>query len=411
LKKIVEIALGVIAAFGGFVDIGELVFNTQAGALFQYQLLWAVLLGVVGIIVFAEMCGRVAMVTKRPVFDLIRDRFGFSGGAIILIASLLINLLTVCAEVGGVALVLQLYFDAIPFRVLALLAATGLVVLTWVLPFPAIERLFGYLGLFLVVYVVAALSLGPDWSALANGFLPHWQTGENTVIYWYFAVGVLAAAMIPYEVYFYSAGAIEDGWKPDTDMAVNRGNAILGWGLGGLISVALITVSAELFFPRGIEPDFIGSVALGSAFPLGHDGLLFAFLGMLFAIGGAAIESAFAGAYSLAQFFGWEWGKYRRPAGAPRFTLAWVIFFVIALLVVLSGASPTLITEYAVIFAVVALPPTYFAILTVARDRRYMGRYTNGRFSNVLGWIYMVILTVVALAAIPLLIASTHGAG
>ena len=69
MKGIFQIALGILAAIGGFVDIGDLVFNVEAGAKFQYQLLWVVVVGVVGIIVYSEMCGRVAAVSKRPVFD------------------------------------------------------------------------------------------------------------------------------------------------------------------------------------------------------------------------------------------------------------------------------------------------------------------------------------------------------
>ena len=53
MKKYVSIALGVLSAIGGFVDIGDLVFTTSAGALFGYQLLWAVVLSVIGIVVFA----------------------------------------------------------------------------------------------------------------------------------------------------------------------------------------------------------------------------------------------------------------------------------------------------------------------------------------------------------------------
>src|SRR5204863_5318093 len=147
------------------------------------------------------------------------------------------------------------------------------------------------------------------------------------------------------------------------------------------------------FFPRQIEPDFIGTTALAANVPLGADGLLFAFLGMLFAVGGAAVESALSGAYSLCQFFGWEWGKYRRPAGAPRFTLAWVIFFLLALIVVLSGANPILITEYAVVLSVVALPMTYLPILLMARDRNYMGEYANGKLADFMGWLYLVIIS------------------
>ena len=34
-------------------------FNTAAGATFGYQLMWVIPIGVVGIIVYSEMCGRV----------------------------------------------------------------------------------------------------------------------------------------------------------------------------------------------------------------------------------------------------------------------------------------------------------------------------------------------------------------
>ena len=78
MNKIFGVALGILAAIGGFVDIGDLVFNVAAGATFGYQLLWVVVIGVVGIITYSEMCGRVSAVAKRPVFDLVRERTGFS---------------------------------------------------------------------------------------------------------------------------------------------------------------------------------------------------------------------------------------------------------------------------------------------------------------------------------------------
>ena len=111
MKKFFQIALGIIAAIGGFVDIGELVFNTQAGADFRYTLLWAVPVGVIGIVVFAEMTGRIATVSGRPIFDVVRMRMGLNVALVTLVASLLINLITLAAEVGGMAIVLQLLFD------------------------------------------------------------------------------------------------------------------------------------------------------------------------------------------------------------------------------------------------------------------------------------------------------------
>jgi manganese transport protein len=410
VKKVFQIALGIIAAFGGFVDISELVFNVQAGALFGYQLLWVVPIGVVGIVTYAEMSGRVAAITKRPVIDVVRQRLGFGPALVTLIASQVINILTVAAEVGGVALILQLLFADIPFRLLLLAAVGVLTAAVLVLPFSMIERVFGYGGVLLVVFIVAALKLHPDWGSLAGGFVPHWQTGQDTLIYWYFAVGVMASALIPYEVYFYSSGAVEEGWGSE-DLGVNKANSVIGWTLGGVVSVALIVVSAELFQPLGVEPDFIGTTALAAQVPIGQTGLLIAFLGMLFAVGGAAIESSFSGAYNLAQFLGWEWGKYRGARGAPRFTAAWIVMFFLAFVIVVTGANPVLVTEYSVVLAVVALPLTYLPVLLIARDHTYMGDRANGRLADFFGWLYLAIIVVVSLAAVPLLLATTAGSG
>jgi Mn2+/Fe2+ NRAMP family transporter len=65
VSKFLNLALGILAAIGGFVDIGDLVFNTAAGATFGYQLLWVLPIGVVGIIVYSEMCGRVVAASAR----------------------------------------------------------------------------------------------------------------------------------------------------------------------------------------------------------------------------------------------------------------------------------------------------------------------------------------------------------
>src|SRR4029077_3955412 len=102
------------------------------------------------------------------------------------------------------------------------------------------------------------------------------------------------AAMVPYEVYFYSSGAIEDRWKL-SDLNLNRANAVLGFALGGILSIALIVVAGEFFFGTPIQPAYLGTTALGAQQAYGEAGLLLALMGMLFAVGGAAVECAFSG--------------------------------------------------------------------------------------------------------------------
>jgi manganese transport protein len=406
--KIFQIALGILAAIGGFVDIGDLVFNMAAGATFGYQLLWVIVIGVVGIIVYSEMCGRVAAVSEKAVFDAVRERVGFGGGLVTLVAAQVVNLMTVAAEVGGVAICMRL-LSGLPYRWLILVAIVALGVVVWVVSFDWIERIFGYGGLCLLVFAVASVKLHPDWGAVAHGFVPHLNT-EDSLLYLYFAVGLLGAAMTPYEVYFYSSGGVEEGWTPK-NLGLNKANAIIGYGLGGFLSFALMIVGGTLFLAEGIEPETLGTIALGAQVPLGQIGLLLALIGILFAVGGASIDTLFAGAYNLAQFMGWEWGRYRTNAGAPRFTLTWMVLLLLALGIVVTGVDPVQLTEYAVIFSVVALPLTYLPILLVANDRSYMGRYVNGRVANTLGIAYFILIIFISLTAIPLMILTNVGQG
>src|SRR5256714_635873 len=388
--KIFQVDLGILAAIGGFVDIGDLVFNVSAGATFGYQLLWVVVIGVVGIIVYSEMCGRVATVSGKAVFDAVRERLGFRTSLAALVSAQVVNLMTLTAEIGGVAICLQL-LSGLPYRWLILVAGIALGIVVWVTPFEWIERIFGYGGLCLLVFAVAAVKLHPTWSAVGHGFVPHMQT-KSPLLYAYFAVGLLGAAMTPYEVYFYSSGGVEERWGPK-DLGLNRTNAIIGYGLGGFLSFALMIVAGSLFLDKGIEPEFLGSITIGTEVPLGQIGLLLGLVGILFAVRGAAIDTLFSGAYNLAQFLGWEWGRYRHPSGAPRFTITWVVLLVLALGAVMTGVDPVQLTEYAVIFSAVALPLTYIPILLVANDRSYMREYVNGRLANTFVLISLVVFS------------------
>ena len=234
MKKIFEIALGILAAIGGFVDIGDIVFNVAAGAMFGFQLLWVVVIGVGAIVTYSEMCGRVAVVSQRAVMDAVRERLGYRVGLVSLVAGQLVNLLTIAAEIGGIALALQ-FSPGFRSVCSSSSGSSALGIVIWVLPFEWIERVFGYVGLTMLVFAVAALKLNPDWSSVASGFVPH-VPSQDVALYAFFVVGLIGAATVPYEVYFYSSGAIEERWTPK-DLGLNKANAIIGYSLGGFSRV------------------------------------------------------------------------------------------------------------------------------------------------------------------------------
>ena len=407
-----ELTLGIMTAVGGFVDISELVFAAKAGSTFGYALIWVFAVGTVGIIVFSEMSGRVAAVAKQPVFNLMRHRLGLKLGLVTLGASIVSNLITCAAEVGGVALILN-YLTGAPYFLMAILMVAVMIASIWILPFEWIERIYGLLGLFMLVFAAALVAIHPPWDEIAGGFVPQVPPGLSTkelLTFAYFSVAILSAVLFPYEVYFYSSGGIEEGWGPK-DMLTNRMTSIIGMGLGSILAIAILANSAQLFGPANVDPEIPGSAALQAAIPFGKWGLVLALLGMFFAVAGAAVETCMANAYSIAQFFGWMWGRHKKPWEAPRFTISWILLFLLALAIVLTGVDVMTLVEFAILFSILVLPLTYLPLLLLAGDKKMMREHANGPLAKSLGWLYFAIITTAAVAALPLFILTSGGNG
>lgn len=408
MKRLAGAALGILTAIGGFVDIGDLVTNAVVGSRFGMSLAWVVVLGVVGICLFASMAGRVTAVSGRATFEIVRERLGPRAGGANLVASFAVTLLTLTAEIGGIALALHLASSVEP-RLWIPVAGLAVWLVLWRAKFTIMENVAGLMGLLLVGFAVALFLLGPDWGELMRQAVPPSPPGtEHPATYWYYAVALFGAAMTPYEVFFFSSGGVEEKWTA-RDLTTNRINVLIGFPLGGTLSLAIAACAAVVFLPMGIEVSSLSQVVLPVAQAGGVLLLAVVILGIVAATFGAALETALSTGYSLAQYLGWSWGKFRRPARAARFHLTMIVAVLVGVGILMTSVDPIMVTEMSVVFSAVALPLTYVPILVVANDPEYMGDRVNGRFLNALGSVYLVIVVAAAAAAIPLMIATGAG--
>lgn len=408
MTRLLGVALGILTAIGGFLDIGDIVTNAVVGARFGLSLAWVVVLGVIGICLFAQMSGRVAAVSGRATFEIIRERLGARVALANLVASFLVTLLTLTAEVGGIALALQLA-SAVEPRLWMPVAAFAVWLVIWRTGFKPMENVTGLLGLCLVVFAVALVQLGPDWSALIrDAVTPSVPAAEHPATYWFYAVALFGAAMTPYEVFFFSSGAVEERWTTK-DIAQSRADVLVGFPLGGILSVAIAGCAAVVLLPAGIEVTSLSHVALPVATAGGLLAVAVLLVGLVAATFGAALETALSSGYMVAQYLGWSWGKFRRPAQAARFHLTVIVAIVVGLGVLMTGVDPIKVTEYSVVFSAVALPLTYLPILVVSNDPQYMGDKVNGPVVNALGQVFLVVVVAASLAAIPLLLLTGAG--
>jgi manganese transport protein len=407
VRKLLAVTLGVLSAIGGFVDIGDLVAASQAGARFGMAHAWVLLVGVVGICAYAEMAGRIAAVSGRAVFDLVRERLGPQVALLNLVASWLVTVITLAAELGGVALALQLA-TGLSYLLWVPVAATAVWLVLWRMRFELMERVFGLAGLALLVFVVALFALPTDWARLGHGVLHVSSAGEGWSVYWFVAVALFASTVSPYEVFFFSSGGVEENWSA-ADLAHARSNVLIGFPVGGVLALSLIAVAAVAYHPSGASLDTLDQVARPVATALGGAGLAVAVLAFFAVTFGAALETGLSAAYAAAQYFGWQWGKRVSPREAARFHSVLLVSVLLGVLMLMTTVDPVRLTEYMLVLSAVVLPLTYLPILVVANDRGYLGDRVNGWWTNLLGALFLLLIVAASVAAIPLAIMTRMG--
>src|SRR5690349_1426471 len=106
------------------------------------------------------------------------------------------------------------------------------------------ENVTGLLGLCLIVFAVTVVALHPNWSDLAHqAVAPVIPDSESAATYWYMAISLFGSSIAPYEVFFYSSGAVEEQWT-EADLGKSRLNVVVGFPLGGILSLSIAACAA-----------------------------------------------------------------------------------------------------------------------------------------------------------------------
>ena len=399
MKKLLQLALGIVTSVGGFLEIGSIATAAQAGAGFGYQLAWSVVLGTICIAFLVEMSGRCAAVSKHTIPDAMRERFGARFYAVPLIVMLGVSLLVLAAELGGVAAALELATGiAIPvWAIPVLLLAWALL---WYTNFSIIENGVSLLGLVTVAFAVGAVKLHPDYGSIARGVLPT-LPHEKPSQYWFVAVSVLGASISPYLYYFYSSGAIEEKWD-ESYVGMNRAIAAFGMGFGGFLSIAVLVLAAVLFHPHDVDVKHYQQLPALLTPVFGRAGFWLVVASLGVACLGATLEIALSLAYLVAQGFGWNWGEDLDPSKDARFALTYTLLLIAAALFALVGADPLKLTQISMALTAASLPVGVFPFLILMNDRDYLGEHVNGWLSNGVVLFVSLLAGVLAIVSIPL---------
>ena len=398
--RLARLGPGLIVA-AAFVGPGTVTTASVAGADYGFTLLWALLFSVLAAVVLQEMAARLGVVSREGLGEALRSTFAnpaLKVGAVVLVVAAITvgNAAFQGGNLTGAALGLQEVFGggtgvwAVVVAVLAAgLLATG--------SYRAVERTLIWLVVAMgVVFLVTAVIVAPDLGDMAAGFVPRVPSGSELAL-----VALIGTTVVPYNLFLH-ASSVQDKWSEDVpvDVAVKEARLDTGLsiGLGGLVTLAILTTAAAALFGTGRGVESAADMATQLEPLLGPAaGYFFAF-GLLAAGVTSSVTAPLAAAYATAGAFGW-----RRDLRDPRFKAVWAVIIVVGTTFAVLGSSPAQLIVFAQAANGLILPVIAVFLLVVMNRRDLLGRHVNSRAGNVAG--ALVVLVAIGLGLRSVLLA------
>lgn len=346
---------------------GSLTLHTLAGSLYGYRLLWVPAAATVLMIVYTRLCGRLALVTGRTLFDLVRSRWG--GGA---------------ARVGGVfACLAVLAFQSgnaagVAFAADALLgggvrvwAAVFALVAGGLIHLPALYAKLELMvkvivGAMLVTFVGTLAMVGVRPRDAAAGLLPGFPDNGSVFL----SLGILATTFSIVAAVYQGYLVREKGLGAE-DIDDQGMDSAIGIGVLGAISIVVLLTSAGAIRSAGRPLLSAQEMALQLEPLAGPLAFTLFTLGFFFAAFSSLVINPLVGATLLADSFGAEPAMDGRPV---KLGSTVILLLATAPVLVYSG-SPIELLRAAQALAVVALPVLGYFVLRLSRDPTLMGRF------------------------------------
>jgi len=344
------------------------------GADHGYRLLWVLLVATAALIVFHELGARMGVVTGQGLTGLIRERYGVRVALFALIALVVANVGTTCAEFAGVAAGMEL--AGTPRWVSVPVAAAAVSVLVVRGGFRSVEHVLMVLAAVFAAYVVSGVLAHPDWGAVGRGLVvPSMPFDRDGILLVTAAVGTTLA---PWGLAFIQSYAVDKRLSV-RDLRYERVDVVTGAVLTGVIGAMVVVACAATLHATGRS---IGDAADAA---LALEPVAGGLASTLFGVGlvGSALLAAsilpMSTAYSVSEVLGTEAALDDRVRDAPVFYGTFgAVTLVAAALVLIPGAPLVQILYLTQALNAVLLLPLLVLIVGICRDRRIMGEHALG---------------------------------
>jgi len=379
---------------------------SQAGAAFGLATLWTAIIAFPLMAAIQQMCARIGLVTSHGLTGTLKKHYPRPILYLMLLFSFPAIVMNIGADIAGMGAVGNLLFpsiDASFFSVLFTIILLGLIIY---LPYQKIASVLKYLCIVMLVYFVVPFLYKQDLTEILKAtFIPTIRFDRDFIA---MLVGILGTTISPYLFFWQASVEVEEMKNRRTHLIVNKKiiheinqDVDFGMTISGFVMFFIILTTGTVLFNGGIHQiDTVEQAAMALK-PLAGD---LAYLLFAFGVIGTGLIAipVLSGSisYIITETFGWEQGLDKKFHEAKGFYIIIAISLILGLSLNYIGITPIQSLIYTAILYGMTAPVLIAIILHISNNKKIMGVNVNGRISNILGFMALIIMTVAAVALI-----------
>lgn len=375
---------------------------SQAGAAFGLATLWTSIVAFPLMAVIQQMCARIGLVTSQGLTGTLKKHYSRPILYVMLLFSFPAIVMNIGADIAGMGAVGNLLFpsiDAMFFSVFFTLLLLGLIIY---LPYQKIAKVLKYLCIVMLVYFVVPFLYKQDFGEIAKAtFIPTIRLDKEFMA---ILVGILGTTISPYLFFWQASVEVEEMKHKSKHVMVNKKilnemkqDVDFGMTFSGFVMFFIILTTGTVLYKGGVHQiDTVEQAAMALKPLAGNMAYL------LFAIGvigtGLIAIPVLSGSlsYIFTETFGWEQGLDKKFHEAKGFYVIIAISLLLGLSMNYLGISPIQSLIYTAILYGITAPVLIAIILHISNNKAIMGKNVNGPWTNILGFIAFLIMSVAA---------------
>ena len=379
---------------------------SQAGALYGLSTLWTALVTFPLMASIQEMCARIGFVTSKGLVGTLKTNYSRPVLYMMVLFSFPAIVMNIGADIAGMGAVGNLLFPSLKATYCSVFFTILLLGVIVYLPYQKFAAILKYLCVVLLVYLIVPFFYKQDWAAVAKAtVIPTIQLNKE---FMGILVAILGTTISPYLFFWQATMEVEERRHMKKTLVVDKRimrdmkeDVDSGIVFSNLVMFFIILTGGTVLFGGGIHRIDTVEQAAQALKPLAGNSAY-----LLFAIGvigtGLLAVPVLSGSlsYIMTETFGWEEGLDKKFHEAKAFYVIIAISLLLGLSLNYIGISPIKALIYSAILYGLTAPVLIAIILHIANNRNVMGKYTNGKVSNIFGFLTLLIMSFAAVALV-----------